>query len=240
MIQKMLHIKGRLVVPAAQFEQENDAESARAFADVPGLLWKIAYVSHDGREAGGYYLFKDEASVDAFVEGPIVAALGNYPLWRDTTVRKLDILESFSKAVRAPIGEKFDLPQPARTFGQMAEEALSVVPAIKPVDAQHRQQTEPELLIIDVRDAADIAQTGTVPGAINISYGALTYMADHQVPESWRHPKLADRSRPIITTCILGPLGALSGKLLHDMGFGDVHILEGGVQGWIDAGLPVE
>jgi rhodanese-related sulfurtransferase len=77
---------------------------------------------------------------------------------------------------------------------------------------------------------------------VNISYGALTYQADHEVPEEWRAPQLADHSRPIITTCILGPLGALGalgGKLLHDMGFTNVRILAGGVQAWMDAGLPV-
>lgn len=61
----------------------------------------------------------------------------------------------------------------------------------------------------------------------------------HEVPETWRAPQLADRSRPIITTCILGPLGALGGKLLHDMGYQNVQILDGGVQAWIEAGLPV-
>jgi rhodanese-related sulfurtransferase len=100
-------------------------------------------------------------------------------------------------------------------------------------------ERDPRTLVIDVRDAADIAQSGTIPGAINLSYGALTYLADSEVPESWRDPRLADRSRPIITTCILGPLGAIGGKLLADMGFCDVRILEGGVQGWIEAGLPV-
>ncbi len=34
-------------------------------------------------------------------------------------------------------------------------------------------------------------------------------------------------------------MGALGGKLLHDMGFTNVQILEGGVQAWIEAGLPV-
>lgn len=126
-----------------------------------------------------------------------------------------------------------------RTFAQMAEQAMQAVPSIKPVEVERRREREPNLLIIDVRDASDIAQTGTVPGAVNISYGSLTYMADNQVPENWRHPELADRTRPIVTTCILGPLGALGGKLLHDMGFRDVHILDGGVQAWIDAGLPV-
>ena len=126
-----------------------------------------------------------------------------------------------------------------KTFGAMAEEAYRVVPTIKPADLQRRQKKEADLLVIDVRDAADIAQTGTVPGAVNLSFGALTYLADNEVPESWRDPRLADRSQPIITTCILGPLGAIGGKLLHDMGFTNVQILEGGVQAWIEAGLPV-
>ena len=121
----------------------------------------------------------------------------------------------------------------------MAKDAYRTVPTIKAADLQRRKKKEPNLLVIDVRDAADIAQTGTVPGAVNLSLGSLTYLADNDVPESWRHPQLADRSQPIITTCILGPMGALGGKLLHDMGFTNVEILEGGVQAWIDAGLPV-
>lgn len=75
---------------------------------------------------------------------------------------------------------------------------------------------------------------------MNLSLGALTYLADHEVPEEWRDARLAGHARPIVTTCILGPMGAIGGKLLHDMGFTNVQILEGGVQAWIDAGLPVE
>jgi len=122
----------------------------------------------------------------------------------------------------------------------MAAEALAAVPTISPAEAQKRLQQDRNILVIDVRDAADIAMTGTVPGAMNISLGSLTYKADSEVPESWREPTLKDRSRPIITTYILGPMGALGGKLLHDMGFTNVSILEGGVQAWIDAGLPTK
>lgn len=127
-----------------------------------------------------------------------------------------------------------------KTFGQMAAEALAQVPTVSPAGAQKRLQQDPNTLVIDVRDAADIAMTGTVPGAMNISLGSLTYKADAEVPEDWREPALKDRSRPIITTCILGPLGALGGKLLNDMGFTNVTILEGGVQAWIDAGFPTK
>jgi rhodanese-related sulfurtransferase len=119
----------------------------------------------------------------------------------------------------------------------MAAAALTAVPTIQPADAYHRLQAEPDLLVIDVRDAADIAVTGTLPGAVNISYGALTYQADHTLPQEWQSPHLSDYDRPIIITCILGPLGAMGGKLLQDMGFRNVQILDGGVQAWLEAGL---
>lgn len=127
----------------------------------------------------------------------------------------------------------------AKTFNQMVAAALAVVPCLSPAEAQCRIEQDPHTLVIDVRDESDVAVTGTIPGALNISLGALIYQADDEVPETWRAPELADRTRPIITTCILGPLGALGGKLLHDMGFSNVHILEGGVQAWIKTGLPV-
>lgn len=128
----------------------------------------------------------------------------------------------------------------AKTFQQMANQAVAEVPVISPEEAQKRIQADPNLLVIDVRDAADIAATGTVPGAVNISYGSLTFKADNEVPEDWRDPQVQDRSRPIITMCELGPLGALGGKLLKDMGFENVSILEGGIQAWKDAGLSTE
>jgi rhodanese-related sulfurtransferase len=126
----------------------------------------------------------------------------------------------------------------AKTFGQMVAEALAQVPTVSPTETQKRLKDDPNTLVIDVDDAADIAMTGTVPRAMNISLGALTYKADNEVPEDLREPQLKDRSRPIITTCTDGPLGALGGKLLSDMGFTNVSILNGGVQAWKEAGLP--
>ena len=128
----------------------------------------------------------------------------------------------------------------AKTFNQMVTEALSEVQTLTPAETQQQIQQDPNTLVIDVRDAADIEATGTIPEAINVSFGSLTYKADNEVPEEWRDPRLQDRSRPIITTCILGPLGVLGGKLLKDMGFTDVRVLEGGVQAWKDAGLPTK
>ncbi len=128
----------------------------------------------------------------------------------------------------------------AKTFNQMVTEAMAEVPVISPAEAHRRMQQDPRTLVIDPRDAADIPATGIISEAMNISYGALTFKADNELPPAWREPELADRSRPIITACKSGPLGALAGKLLKDMGFSNVSILEGGTQAWKDAGFPTK
>lgn len=128
----------------------------------------------------------------------------------------------------------------SRTFDQMAAEAFAQVPTISPEDAHRLRQGDPRTLIIDVQDAADIAAVGIISGARAISLGSLTYKADHSLPEEWRDPDLNDHGRSIITTCYMGPMGALGGKLLSDMGFTKVRILEGGVQAWMEAGYEIE
>lgn len=125
----------------------------------------------------------------------------------------------------------------ARTFGQMVGEAQAEIPAVTPAEAQRRLQMDPTTLIIDVRDAESRAASGMIPGAVAISAGSLLYKADLEVPAEWRDPRLQDRSPPIITPCDLGPLSAIAAKNLKDMGFTNVSYLEGGIQGWQQAGL---
>ncbi len=123
---------------------------------------------------------------------------------------------------------------------QMVGEAVAEVPGISPAEAQARIERDPRTLVVDVRDAADIPYTGMIPGAVNISYGALTYKADQEVPPEWRDSRVQDRSQPVITTCVVGPLGALGAKLLKDMGFTSVAYVDGGMMAWKAAGLPTE
>ncbi len=61
-----------------------------------------------------------------------------------------------------------------KTFSQMVNEALAEVPTIKPKDAYQMMQTDPNTLVVDVRDPADIAVTGIILGAINVTLGTLT------------------------------------------------------------------
>ncbi len=125
-----------------------------------------------------------------------------------------------------------------KTFNQMVNEALAEVPTIKPKDAYHMMQDDSNTLVVDVRDPADVAVTGIIPGAINVTFGTLPYKADHEVPSEWRDPRFSDFSRRIITTCETGEMAALAGKLLKDMGYTNVHILEGATVAWKAAGFP--
>ena len=125
-----------------------------------------------------------------------------------------------------------------KTFDQMVAEALAEVPTISAAEASEQMQTTPNTLVVDVRDPADIAVTGIIPGAINVTLGTLTFKADHKVPPDWRDPNFQDFSRPIITTCETGEMAALAGKLLKDMGYTNVRILKGATVAWKEAGYP--
>lgn len=127
-----------------------------------------------------------------------------------------------------------------KTFNQMVNEALAEVPTIKPKDAYQMMQADPNTLVVDVRDPADISVTGIIPGAINVTLGTLTYKADHEVPPEWRDPNFKDYSRPITTTCETGEMAALAGKLLKDLCYTNVHILEGATVAWKEAGYPIQ
>jgi len=125
-----------------------------------------------------------------------------------------------------------------KTFDQMVAEALAEVPTVSAAEASEQMQTTPTTLVVDVRDPADIAATGIIPGAINVTLGTLTFKADHEVPPDWRDPNFQDFSRPIITTCETGEMAALAGKLLKDMGYTNVRILKGATVAWKEAGYP--
>ena len=128
----------------------------------------------------------------------------------------------------------------AMTFMQMAEAAMAEVEGISVEESRRRIDQDPNALIIDVQDAAELSEFGLAKGGQNISLGNLPIKADTELPDEWTDPGLQDRSRQIIVTCAMGPNAARGAKVLKDMGFSNVSYMEGGMQAWAAAGLPVE
>ena len=128
----------------------------------------------------------------------------------------------------------------AKTFMQMAEEAMAEVEGVGPLEVQQRLEQNPDALVVDVRDAEDIPSTGLAARGLNVSLGMLPVKADQELPEEWRDSRLQDRSRQVIVTCQTGENAARGGKLLKELGFTNVSYMEGGMEAWKAAGLPTE
>lgn len=128
----------------------------------------------------------------------------------------------------------------AKSFMERVTAAQSEVPVIGIDEARQRLAQDPNTVVIDVRDASDIATSGIIPGGQHVSLGTLLYKADHSSPAEWRDQVFADKDRPIITTCETGEMASLAAKELKDLGYTNVAILEGGTQGWKDAGQATE
>ncbi len=128
----------------------------------------------------------------------------------------------------------------AKSFMQMAEEAMAEVEGVAPREVQQRLEHDPDALVVDVRDAADGPSTGLAARGVSISLGMLPVKADQELPEEWRDSRLQDRSRQIITTCQTGQNAARGAALLKEMGFTNASYMEGGMEAWKAAGLPTE
>lgn len=123
----------------------------------------------------------------------------------------------------------------ATSVKQLLETANAAVPRITPAQARE-MMAKGNTLVVDVRDAAEVAQSGKVPGAVNVSRGMLEFRAD---PESPYHDKNFARDKTVILYCASGGRSALSGKTLKDLGYGQVYNL-GAFKDWAEGGNPVE
>ncbi|HEY3790511.1 MAG TPA: rhodanese-like domain-containing protein [Bradyrhizobium sp.] len=118
----------------------------------------------------------------------------------------------------------------ATSVKQMLEAANAVVPKITPDQAAEMIKNG-NTLVLDVRDAPEVAASGKVAGAVHVSRGMLEFRAD---PESPYHDKNFDKGRAVILYCASGGRAALAGKLLKDMGYDKVYNV-GGFKDWTGA-----
>ena len=121
------------------------------------------------------------------------------------------------------------------TVKQLLESANAAVPRLTPAEARE-MMAKGNTLVLDVRDAPELAQSGKVAGALHVSRGMLEFRAD---PDSPYHDKNFARDKTVIVYCASGGRSALSGKLLKDMGYAHVYNL-GAFKDWAESGGAVE
>lgn len=118
-----------------------------------------------------------------------------------------------------------------------SRDALDIIDSTKLHDMIEKNE---DMVIIDVNDKEEVDQRGMIEGAINVSLGTLYYKADNEVPENFKDSRIQDREKKVVVTCGLGLCAAIGGKLLKDMGFKNVSLLEGGVTKWQEDGFKLK
>ena len=127
-----------------------------------------------------------------------------------------------------------------KTFNKSVKESRASLDIIDSHTLKDLIDKKEDLTIIDVNDKEETDARGMIKGAFNVSLGTLHYKADQEVPESFKDNRIQDRSKKIVVTCGLGLCAAIGGKLLKDMGFKDVVLLDGGVEQWVEDGYKLE
>jgi rhodanese-related sulfurtransferase len=123
----------------------------------------------------------------------------------------------------------------ATSLKQMMEAANAAVPKITPAQAAE-MIGKSHTLVVDVRDAPELASSGKIAGALHVSRGMLEFRAD---PDSPAHDKHFAKDKTIILYCGSGGRAALAGKLLKDMGYGQVYNA-GAFKDWVESGGAVD
>jgi len=99
---KILQINFKFSITKAEYE-EAASSLAGAFAGVDGLRWKIWILNEADNEAGGIYLFNDESSLEAFLNGPLAAQVKSHPAFSDMSAKPFDVMPGPTATCRGPV-----------------------------------------------------------------------------------------------------------------------------------------
>ena len=92
-------------------------------------------------------------------------------------------------------------------------------------------------LLIDTRTDRQRAEQGDLPGALVIDRTVLEWRLDPTSP--WRIPEATDFEQRIIVVCRQGFSSSLAAASLRSLGLSNATDMIGGVDAWLDAGLPI-
>lgn len=107
--------------------------------------------------------------------------------------------------------------------------AAAAGPVISPGDLAGRLQAPNPPLVVDVRTPAEFLE-GHIAGAINIAHD--------EIAARWPALNIA-RNEEFIVYCGTGRRAGLAQQALEALGYMRTRILDGGVEAWKKAGLPV-
>jgi rhodanese-related sulfurtransferase len=127
------------------------------------------------------------------------------------------------------------MTKPIRPVQELIDRVRATVPALTPAEAR-RRLGDPGTVFVDLRDSAEIAAEGTVPGAIHMPRGNLEFWID---PASPYFKRIFGTGKSFVFFCAADLRSTLAAATARDMGLEKVSHIAGGFHAWRDAGGPV-
>lgn len=99
---KLLQINYKFNITKNEYEAA--AKSlAGEFAKVDGLRWKVWIWNPAENEAGGIYLFENEAALDSYLKSPLAAQVKSHPALAEMNVKPFDVMPDATAITRGPV-----------------------------------------------------------------------------------------------------------------------------------------
>ncbi len=133
----------------------------------------------------------------------------------------------------------YNLFKPEQPVGLMdfVRAAKSCITEITPAELKARLDAGEDLLLIDVREAAEF-EHGHIGGAHLVPRGIIEAAADTSYPKHYP-PLSGAREKQIAVYCATSGRSAMAAAVLQMMGFRKVINVAGGFSRWESEGLPI-
>jgi rhodanese-related sulfurtransferase len=119
---------------------------------------------------------------------------------------------------------------------EMVAEANAAIDTLNVEEAKELVGKE-DVQFVDVRDSAELASQGKIPGAVHAPRGLLEFYADPSTP--YHKPELGSGKR-LVVYCASGGRSALAARTLKEMGIENVANMLGGFTAWQQQGGDIE
>ena len=118
---------------------------------------------------------------------------------------------------------------------QLVAEAQSKIRTI-PVSEAIARHGDPGVVFVDLRDVRELEREGMIPGAEHAPRGMLEFWVD---PDSPYYKEIFGSEKEFYFYCASAWRSALATRAVQEMGLDPVAHVEGGFNGWKQAGGPV-
>ena len=118
--------------------------------------------------------------------------------------------------------------EPAATAAVQPPVAASGFHSISPAAAQQLIESRKNLMIIDVRSPKELQQ-GAIANSILIPFWQIL-----------RGQRTLPKDKPLLLVCAVGGRSYAVAQVLQRQGYGELYNLNGGIEAWKKAGLPLQ